>query len=180
MKTTAYRWLDKLTPQFKIKVEKFIQEVNKNWKIIFITESWRTQERQNELLKWWFSQVKHSNHQDWLAIDIWFFGRELYPSDFSKWRKVWDIAKKYQIDWGWDLWEWDKPHFQDNWKALKENIIPNIKPMNKYTDILANIVKNWYDPIFESHEWFWTLTEWETKTLIEIWLARAIERVTKK
>jgi len=53
MKTTAYRWLDKLTPQFKIKVEKFIQEVNKNWKIIFITESWRTQERQNELLKWW-------------------------------------------------------------------------------------------------------------------------------
>lgn len=51
MKTKAYRGLDKLTPSFKEKVEKFLAEVNKDSKVIFVTETWRSEERQKELVK---------------------------------------------------------------------------------------------------------------------------------
>ena len=66
MKTTAYRLLDKLEPSFKVKVEKFIAECPQ----IFITESWRSEERQKELRAAGLSQVAHSNHQDGKAVDI--------------------------------------------------------------------------------------------------------------
>lgn len=178
MKTIAYRDLDKLDKNFKIKVEKFLSEVNKNWKVIFITESWRTQERQNELLKAWLSQVKHSNHQDWLAIDIWFFWNELYPSDFNKWRNIADIAKKFWIEWWYDLWKWDKPHFQDNWKIL--SLINSNMTKSKYSDIMTSICKDTnFTPIFDKHEWDNPLTEQEVKELIEIAFARLSQRNVK-
>jgi len=31
----------------------------------------------------------------------------------KQWRKIADSAKKYGIDWGYDLWKRDKPHFQN-------------------------------------------------------------------
>lgn len=99
MKTTAYRGTDKLAPKFREKVEKFIAEVNKTAAVIFITETWRSEERQKELIAAGLSQVKRSNHQDGLAVDIAFTGAELYPADEKKWRVVADIAKKYGIDW---------------------------------------------------------------------------------
>lgn len=171
MKTTAYRSLDKLTPIFRAKVEKFIAESNKFTPTIFITESWRTQERQNELLIAWLSQVRHSNHQDGLAIDIWFFWSELYPEDFSKWRKVADIAKKYGIDWWYDLWRWDKPHFQDNGKILP--VILTNMAKTKYSDIMASACKEAnFTPVFSDHSGDKPLTEQETKELIDIALAR--------
>lgn len=170
MKTTAYRKTDKLAPQFKEKVEKFLVEVNKNGQVIFLTETWRTQERQNELLKLWLSQVKHSNHQDGLAIDIWFYWSELYPNDFNKWRSVADIGKKYGLDWGYDLWKWDKPHFQDNWKPILQ---VNFSKMSKYTEIMQNALKEAnLEPIFWAHEGDKPLIEQETKELIEIAFAR--------
>ncbi len=176
MKTTAYRKTDKLTPQFKEKVEKFLAEVNKNGQIIFLTETWRTQERQNELLKLWLSQVKHSNHQDGLAFDIWFFGAELYPADLNKWRAVADIAKKYNIDWGYDLWKWDKPHFQDNGTPILALINPNMKK-SKYSDIMNAVIKETnFDTIFDKHEGDGQITEQETKELIEIAFARFATR----
>jgi mRNA-degrading endonuclease RelE of RelBE toxin-antitoxin system len=51
MKTTAYRKLDKLNPNFRKKVEKFLTEVNLKENLIFITESWRSAERQAELIR---------------------------------------------------------------------------------------------------------------------------------
>lgn len=175
MKTTAYRGLDKLNPAFKEKVEKFLAEVNKKEKIIFLTETWRSQERQNELLKAGLSQVKHSNHQDGMAIDIWFFGAELYPADQSKWRAVADIGKKYGIDWGYDLWNWDKPHFQDNGRPILQ---VNFSKMSKYTEIMQNALKDAnFKPIFGSHEGDKTLTEQEIKELIEIYGARLYKRI---
>lgn len=48
--------------------------------------------------------------------------KELYPKDIYKWREIWEIAKKYWIDWWYDLWKTDKPHFQDNWKIYEEKI----------------------------------------------------------
>ena len=178
MKTTSYRWIDKLETNFRKKVEWFLAEVNKTWQVIFLTETWRSEERQSELLKAWLSQVKHSNHQDWLAIDIWFFGTELYPSDFQKWRKVADIAKKYWIDWGYDLWQWDKPHFQDNWKSILQ---VNFSKMSKYTEIMQNALKDAnITPIFDKHEWTWTLTEQEIKELLEIYWARLYKKIKKE
>lgn len=178
MKTTAYRGLDKLNPTFRSKVEKFLAEVNKNWNVIFVTESWRSEERQTELLKAGLSQVKRSNHQDWLAIDIWFYWSQLYPSDMKQWRSVADIGKKYWIDWGFDLWQWDKPHFQDNPKILP--LTNTIMTKSKYSDIMTSVCKDAnFTPIFDKHEGDKPLTEQETKELIEIAMARFFQRLKK-
>lgn len=177
MKTTAYRWTDKLEINFRKKVEWFLAEVNKNWKIIFLTETWRSSERQAELIKAWLSKVKRSNHQDGLAFDIWFFGKDLYPSDFKKWRAVADIGKKYGIDWGFDLWKWDKPHFQDNGQPI---LNVNFSKMSKYTEIMQNALKEAnLEPIFWSHEGDKSLSEKETKELMEIYGARFYQRIKK-
>lgn len=180
MKTTAYRGLDKLNPSFKVKVEKFLAEVNKTSPVIFITETWRSEERQAELLKAGLSQVKHSNHQDGLAVDIAFVGASLYPEDQKVWRSVADIGKKFGIDWGYDLWKWDKPHFQDNGKPITPVINPALKK-TKYSDIMVQALKEAnMDPIFETHTGDTPLTEQETKELIEIAFARFAQRLAKK
>ena len=176
MKTTAYRGTDKLAPKFRDKVEKWIAEVNKTAKTIFITETYRSEERQKELVAAGLSQVKRSNHQDGLAVDIAFTGAELYPADQKKWRTVADIAKKYGIDWGYDLWTWDKPHFQDNGKPIEPLIDPTLK-RTKYTDIMTQALKEAnLTPLFTSHTGDAPLTEQETKELIEIAFARAAKR----
>lgn len=120
----AYRWLDKLTSWFRKKVELFLREV---WDTIFITETYRSQERQNYLYSLWRTKPGNkvtwtldSNHSGWTAIDIAFHWEELYPSSMYSWREVAEVAKKYWIDWWYDLWKTDKPHFQDNWQALEE------------------------------------------------------------
>lgn len=180
MKTTAYRGLDKLNPSFKAKVEKFLAEVNKTAKVIFITETWRSDERQAELLKAGLSQVKRSNHQDGLAVDIAFVGASLYPEDQKVWRSVADIGKKFGIDWGYDLWKWDKPHFQDNGKPIAPVINPALKK-TKYSDIMVQALKEAnMDPIFETHTGDAPLTEQETKELIEIAFARFVQRLANK
>lgn len=126
------RDLTKLKPEFKIKVDKFLAEVEG----IFVTEAWRSDERQAELLKSGASQVTVSNHQLGNAIDIAFYGDDLYPSDHSKWEEVAKIANKYGMEWGYDLWAHlgfvDKPHFQDNGFPLSdENIEKQIESNEK-------------------------------------------------
>ena len=150
MKT--YRWLDKLHPRFRKKVELFLKEV---WDRIFITESYRSQKRQNYLYSLWRTRkwkkvtwTLKSNHTQWLAIDIAFKWKELYPKDIYSWKEIAEVAKKYGIDWGYDLWKADKPHFQDNgndykknifledskfWKFIKENLENSFK-FNDYLD----------------------------------------------
>ena len=124
MKT--YRWLDKLHPRFRKKVELFLKEV---WDKVFITESFRLQERQNFLYSLWRTKkwkkvtwTLKSNHTKWLAIDIAFKWKKLYPSDIYSWKEISEVAKKYWIDWGYDLWKTDKPHFQDNMKEFEKKI----------------------------------------------------------
>lgn len=178
MSTTQYRGLDKLTPEFKEKVEFFIND-DKIKDKIFITESYRSQERQNELYSQWrttpwpvVTWTKISEHTKGTAIDIAFNWKELYPKDIYLWKEVAEVANEYGIDWGFDLWWTDKPHFQDNWKVLQVK--------SKYTNILDDLIEDWYNPIFSIHEWDNTLTEKEIKELIEISNARVLERVSKK
>ncbi len=137
MSTKAYRWLDKLEPSFKKKVEKFMAKVNDK---VFITETWRSEDRQRELIESGASKTSRSNHQDWLAIDIAFLGSELYPSNHRRWEDIAIVAKQYWMDWWYDLWAHlgfvDKPHFQDNWVPLSgpyrklagETVINNAEP----------------------------------------------------
>jgi len=71
-----------------------------------------------------------------LAVDIAFYGSALYPSDLSLWRNLADKAKKHGIDWGYDLWDWDKPHFQKG-KTLTPDVM---KWKHDYTKILKDTV----------------------------------------
>jgi len=101
---------------FKVKVKAFMSD-SRVKKTIFLTETLRSADRQKELRAKWLSKVKRSKHQDWLAFDVAFYGYALYPSNMAQWREIADIAKEYKIDWGYDLWNRDKPHFQDNGKT---------------------------------------------------------------
>lgn len=123
---SIYRGLDKLTPEFRKQVENWFKEkvtikgvTKKVSDLVFVTETWRSAERQMQLFKqvprasWLDGVTQRSLHQDGLAVDIAFTGNELYPKDQEYWRAVADAAKKHGIEWGFDLWKWDKPHFQD-------------------------------------------------------------------
>ena len=151
MATRANRDLSKLDPKFRVKVEYFLKEVEKiAGDCIFITEAWRSHERQKELLSKWLSKVKRSKHQDWLAIDIAFHDdkrttqleKELYPDDMEKRREIADIAKDFEIDWGYDLWKRDKPHLQCNGK---EYIIMPKSRLSKVHKMVLSITEklNW-------------------------------------
>jgi len=86
-------------------------------KKIFVTETLRSEKRQRELVSKWLSKTMRSNHLVGKAFDIAFKWNELYPRGIEQWRYVADIAKEYKIDRGYDLWNWDKPHFQNNDKT---------------------------------------------------------------
>lgn len=136
---TPDRDISKLNPKFSSSVKAWL---NANPEI-FLVEGWRSEERQKELIAKGLSKVKHSNHQDGLAVDIGFRDdpsthqkeTELYPQDMKRWRKVADSAKKYGIDWGYDLWSWDMPHFQ----ISNQTIMPTITPQ----------IPDWAKPIVE-------------------------------
>lgn len=123
----ADRDLSKLDANFKAKVDLFLKEVEPMG--VFVTEAWRSEERQKYLISKGLSKTKISQHQLGLAIDIAFrddprtkqVEKELYPEDYEHWYEVFNVARKYEIDWGFDLWRWDKPHFQDNGKILQLN-----------------------------------------------------------
>lgn len=137
--TTTNRDLSKLEAWFKRKVNFFLTECKKAWFNIFVVEWWRNEERQKELIKTGASQLKRSMHQDWLAIDIWFLGKELYPKDYWIWRKVADIAKQSGIVWWFDLWRWDKPHFQNDSTILFNDI--NMPQIPQWAEYLITKVK---------------------------------------
>ena len=112
------RDLDKLQPSFRKKVDLWLADNPE----VFVTEVFRTAERQKHLYDKGLSYIDGTNnlsmHQKGLAVDIAFHGNELYPTHHYKWAKVGESAKEYGIDWGYDLWSHtgfiDKPHFQDS------------------------------------------------------------------
>lgn len=165
-----YKWLDKLNPDFRKKVDIFLKDV---WEKIFVVETWRSWARQDYLFEKWLSQTRDSNHEYWLAIDIAFRWDEPYPNDLRKWKEIAKIANKYWIDWLYDLWaKWDKVHFQDNWKKLE------IEEKTRFTDIMNESMEGLsIKPIFNSFKWEKKLTERETKELIQIAINRLIAEI---
>lgn len=123
---SANRDITKLTPQFQVKVNAFLEEV---WDTVFITEGWRSQERQQELYNqgrttpWQIvTWTLDSDHTKGIAIDIAFNGSELYPSDINRWKEIAEIAKKYWMLWGYQEWWIDLPHFWDDGVPYKDEL----------------------------------------------------------
>mgnify|MGYP001945161293 CR=1 FL=1 len=96
-----------------------------------------------------------------------------------------DLMSLFIIDqntwsWNWD-WKWDNKirvhsHSYAGVIWYIRNINYNTFNMNKYTNILEDLAKDGYEPVFNDYEW----DDWETKTLIEIWLARQEEKIKNK
>lgn len=87
-----------------------------------------------------------------------------------------DIAPGRKNDPYDSLWNTRFKSFDD----YKNYLFFNLEIMSKYTEIKEKVLKEtWVKPIFESCEWAWTLTEQETKELIEIAFARFTERLYK-
>lgn len=148
------RDINELTAIAQTACRLFLNECKKSGLNIFITETYRSQERQNELYeqgrtKLWDSNgkrlnvvtwTKHSRHTSRRAWDIACKGKDLY--NMSVLRKCGEIAAKLGITWG---GTWDKspdyPHFEvsENWKAPKAE---EVKKMEKrYNNI--NEVPEW-------------------------------------
>ena len=183
------RNLNKLTQAFKAKVEGFLSEATQ----IFVTEAFRTQERQQFLYNKgrttpWpkVTFTLNSNHSKWEAIDIAFNWDELYPEDIYDWREIAEIANKYEIDWGFDLWGTDKPHFQDNGKPLNKVPYTQYKWRTvEYNPVQRGRVNASYDwinhkiilyPLWFAH----SEKKKEAILLHEFWHAVFIERFSNK
>ena len=123
----ANRSLNALKWNFKIKAKAFMADSRIKNKI-FVTETLRSVSRQRELVAKWLSKTMNSNHITGNAFDIAFKWSTLYPRDQTVWREIADIAKEYKIDRWYDLWKWDKPHFQNNDKTyIKKKVRYNAK-----------------------------------------------------
>lgn len=154
-KTTADRDINELSSPFREKVKLFLAEV---WDEVFVTEAYRSQERQDYLYSLWrtvawkiVTWTRNSDHTKRTAIDIAFNWIELYPEEDYKWLKIATVAKKYGMEWGFDLWWIDKPHFRDNWEPLDIDPLDELDRLKVFNDYSE---------------------DWDTKKLIEIWLRR--------
>ena len=179
--------------EFKKKVEWFLSEAGDR---VFITEGYRTQERQNYLYSLGRTQpwqvvtwTRNSEHTKGRAIDIAFRWAELYPRDMYKWREIADIAEKYGIDWWEDLWGTDKPHFQDNLKPLqqmKQYYMDNYRKIpvengDKMCKPWSNgCVFEWFEKIFITTKWLSQKEDEVEYTLEHEYMHIIFNRATKE
>jgi len=138
MATRQNRDIDSLNQDFKIKVELRMEHLRYLGIFIFWTEMFRSKERQKELYaigrtKPWkkVTWTLDSKHNYWLAIDI-AFQPSIHWHLYNVWdflrNKIAEIAKKYEIDWSYDLFKKEKAHFQCNWvKIANSNWLINYK-----------------------------------------------------
>lgn len=143
--TRPDRDLTKLTPSAQASLQKILAELDD---IIFVTEAWRSQERQDYLYSLWRSRpgsivtwTRNSKHTQWRAVDIAFREWELYPPrTSSQWTQVANVFKKH----GW-IWWWDRqtvkdyPHFEytgtpkdtakDDWEKERKEATERVKKM---------------------------------------------------
>ena len=121
------RDINELTPTAQKACRLFLKKCEEAGLKIFITETYRSQERQNELYAQGRTEpgqivtwTLHSRHTSRRAWDIAVNGPILY--DVSVIERAGEIGKQLGITWGgyWDTP--DKPHFEvtEDWKAPEE------------------------------------------------------------
>lgn len=124
---TTCRDVNELTPAAQKACRLFLKKCEEAGLNIFITETYRSQERQNELYAQGRTEpgqivtwTLHSRHTSRRAWDIAVNGPILY--DISVIERAGEIGKQLGITWGgyWDTP--DKPHFEvtEDWKAPEE------------------------------------------------------------
>ena len=157
----ADRDLSKLSQPFQSFVEKFLLECEDSGLPVFVTEAYRSQERQ----EWLYAQGRtrpgkivtwtlKSKHTDRQAIDIAFnYSSGIYPTDFRVWEKVYDIAEKHHILSLYRKYSVDKPHL--SWAGT----VPYIKdePLNQY--IMDATALKQLQVIINANSVMWNLTE---------------------
>ena len=103
-------------------VELAIQKTGQDFTVI---EGRRTYERQRQLVAQGFSKTMNSRHLTGHAVDIIPYP---IPSDWSEYtNKQWGMIADammeaaeelgVDLDWGYALWGWDKPHHQLSWRT---------------------------------------------------------------
>ncbi|PEJ57385.1 hypothetical protein CN692_13305 [Bacillus sp. AFS002410] len=139
--TKTCRDINELLPVAQKAVKLFLEECKKENLDIFITETYRSQERQNYLYSYGRTRegekvtwTKSSNHTGRLAWDIAVNKpKDLYDSSTLK--KAGEIAKKLDITWGGTWKEADNPHFE----VKKDWVAPKITKPN--TAIKAEVIE---------------------------------------
>lgn len=139
--SSACRDINELLPAAQKACRLFMKKCGEADLKIFITETYRSQARQNELyaqgrtkpgqIVTWTTE---SNHTDRLAWDIACIGKELY--DISVLNKAGKIGKSLGITWGGEWSTPDKPHFEvkADWIEPKEEEEMTQEQFNKLMD----------------------------------------------
>ena len=135
------RDINALTPTAQKACRLFLEKCKEAGLDIFITETYRSQKRQNELweqgrtkpgqIVTWTLNSRHTSRRAW---DIAVNGNNLY--DMSVIRKAGEIGKQLGITWG-GMWSTpDYPHFEvdENWKAPEEAEEVTQEQFNKMMD----------------------------------------------
>ena len=123
----ACRDINELTPAAQRACRLFMKKCSDEGLKLFITETYRPQERQNELYKQgrtapgqivtWTLNSRHTSRRAW---DVACLGKNLYDPEMLK--KAGQIAKSLGITWGGDWSTPDRPHFEIglNWTEPEE------------------------------------------------------------
>lgn len=135
------RDINELKPTAQKACRLFLEKCKEAGIDIFITETYRSQKRQNELweqgrtkpgqIVTWTLNSRHTSRRAW---DIAVNGNNLY--DMSVIRKAGEIGKQLGITWG-GIWSPpDYPHFEvtENWQAPEETEEVTQEQFNKMMD----------------------------------------------
>ena len=120
---TSNRDLSALYPDLKVRYLKLKADMKDHFKDIFLTDGFRSFERQNHLYalgrtiddtkRVTDAKAGESFHNYGLAFDVAFIGPEMY-SENNPWNDLGRIGKAHGLEWGGDFSESkrDRPHFQ--------------------------------------------------------------------
>lgn len=145
--TQVYRDISALTPAAQTACKLFLKKCAEKGLKVRITETYRSQERQNYLYEQgrtrsgnivtWTKNSRHTSRRAWdICKDV--KGEEY--SDKSFFASCGDIAKELNITWGGTWKQADTPHFEipANWQKKEEGSSIDIESLKKEIDYLKN------------------------------------------
>lgn len=148
--TSTIRSISELTPNAQKACNLFMEECKRQGLKVLITETYRSQARQNYLYEQgrtragkivtWTKNSRHTSRRAWdICKNI--KGQEY--SDTSFFKKCGTIARKFNITWGGDWKTPDMPHFEipENW-SYKGDDEPMTESERKKFNEMVNIVSD--------------------------------------
>lgn len=147
--TKTIRDISELTPNAQKACNLFMAECKKQGLNVLITETYRSQERQNYLYEQgrtrngkivtWTKNSRHTSRRAWdICKNV--KGQEYSDSSFFK--KCGEIAKKFNITWGGTWKTPDTPHFEisENWNYKGDE--PMTEAERKKFNEMVNVVSD--------------------------------------